>query len=130
MASEVVRDVLRTLDVEESMLDIDWVEDDVSEGRSFRAVTGDLCDHLEAAGHPTGHAAQVGSAELVCEECVRLGAHWVSLRRCLACGMVACCDSSPYKHATEHFHDSTHPVMQSAQPGEDWRWCFVHHVTA
>ena len=23
-----------------------------------------------------------------------------------------------------------HPVMESAEPGEDWRWCYLHHVTA
>ena len=23
-----------------------------------------------------------------------------------------------------------HPVIQSAEPGEDWRWCYVHHTTA
>jgi CPA1 family monovalent cation:H+ antiporter len=43
---------------------------------------------------------------------------------------VACCDSSPRQHATAHFREAQHPVMQSAEPGEDWRWCFVHHLTA
>ena len=54
----------------------------------------------------------------------------MALRQCLVCGNVACCDSSPNKHATAHFHETTHPVMQSAEPGEDWRWCYVHHQTA
>ena len=53
-----------------------------------------------------------------------------SLRQCLECGDVGCCDSSVGQHATEHFHETTHPVMESAEPGEDWRWCFVHHTTA
>ncbi len=35
----------------------------------------------------------------------------------------------PRQHATAHFHETTHPVMQSAEPGEDWRWCYVHHQT-
>ena len=48
---------------------------------------------------------------------------------CLECGHVGCCDSSPQRHATAHFHETGHPVMQSAEPGEDWRWCFVHHLT-
>lgn len=126
VASEVVRQVLSTLDVEESMLDLASSEDDTDAPRAIRIQTGDSCEHLDEAG-----SAPMASAEdgLSCHECVELGAHWVSLRRCLACGNVACCDSSPYKHATAHFHDSTHPVMQSAQPGEDWRWCFVHHLT-
>ncbi|UMP07527.1 UBP-type zinc finger domain-containing protein [Amycolatopsis sp. EV170708-02-1] len=50
---------------------------------------------------------------------------WVHLRECVKCGNVACCDSSPGKHATEHFHDTLHPVMRSHEPGETWRWCFV-----
>ena len=50
---------------------------------------------------------------------------WVHLRQCLECGHVACCDSSPRQHATAHFQDTGHPVMRSAEPGEDWRWCFV-----
>ena len=24
-----------------------------------------------------------------------------------------------------HFEETRHPVMRSAEPGEDWRWCFV-----
>ena len=54
----------------------------------------------------------------------------MALRQCLECGNVACCDSSPGQHATAHFHETTHPVMESAEPGEDWRWCYVHHLTA
>ncbi len=64
-----------------------------------------------------------------CEDCVREGTRWVALRRCLECGNVGCCDSSPRQHATRHFHETTHPVMQSAEPDEDWRWCYLHHVT-
>ena len=50
---------------------------------------------------------------------------WVHLRLCLECGHVGCCDSSKNKHATKHFHGTQHPIMQSFQPGEDWRWCYV-----
>ncbi|EON25412.1 Na+/H+ antiporter [Nocardioides sp. CF8] len=129
VASEVVRDVLSILDVEESMLDIAATADDEEAPRARRVPTGSSCEHLDAAGHaPVAPVASVDDG-LVCQQCVELGSHWVSLRRCLACGNVACCDSSPHQHATEHFHDTTHPVMQSAQPGEAWRWCFVHHLT-
>ena len=34
------------------------------------------------------------------------------------------------RHATAHFRDTTHPVMQSAEPRENWRWCYLHHATA
>lgn len=61
-----------------------------------------------------------------CEECLKLGDEWVNLRICLVCGHVGCCDSSKNKHATAHYHATGHPVMQSFQPGEDWRWCYVH----
>ena len=54
----------------------------------------------------------------------------MSLRQCLDCGQVGCCDSSPGQHATAHFHETGHPVIESAEQGEDWRWCFVHHTTA
>ncbi|MEV0478721.1 UBP-type zinc finger domain-containing protein [Streptomyces prunicolor] len=52
----------------------------------------------------------------------------VQLRLCLFCGHVACCDSSPLRHATAHHKDSGHPVMRTFEVGESWRWCFVDHV--
>jgi hypothetical protein len=60
-----------------------------------------------------------------CEECLRDGTGWVHLRLCLSCGHVGCCDSSPHRHASAHFVADAHPVMQSFEPDEDWRWCFV-----
>ena len=62
-----------------------------------------------------------------CEDCAALGEQvWAHLRMCLECGRVSCCDSSPHQHATAHFHASGHPVMRSHEPGEDWRWCYIH----
>ncbi|MDB6090752.1 MAG: Zn-finger-containing protein [Gammaproteobacteria bacterium] len=63
-----------------------------------------------------------------CEDCLRIGAQWVHLRLCLTCGHVGCCDSSPNRHATAHFHRSRHPIIQSLEPGEEWRWCYVHET--
>ncbi|MEJ7838828.1 MAG: UBP-type zinc finger domain-containing protein [Thermomicrobiales bacterium] len=60
-----------------------------------------------------------------CEECLRDGTSWMKLRMCLECGHVGCCDSSVGTHATKHFHETSHPVMQSAESGETWRWCYV-----
>ena len=60
-----------------------------------------------------------------CEDCLRTGALWVHLRLCLTCGHVGCCDSSPNRHARKHFHASGHPIVQSFEPGEYWRWCYV-----
>jgi uncharacterized UBP type Zn finger protein len=63
-----------------------------------------------------------------CEDCLRIGTRWVHLRLCLACGHVGCCDSSPERHATKHFHATGHPVIQSYEQGESWRWCYVDEV--
>jgi uncharacterized UBP type Zn finger protein len=63
-----------------------------------------------------------------CEECLKLGMTWVHLRECLSCGHVGCCDNSQGKHATAHFHETTHPVMRSFQPGEDWGWCYADEL--
>ncbi|HEX8694014.1 MAG TPA: UBP-type zinc finger domain-containing protein [Longimicrobium sp.] len=63
-----------------------------------------------------------------CEECLKTGSWWVHLRMCRTCGHVGCCDSSPNKHATRHFHATRHPIVRSAEPGEDWSWCYVDEV--
>ena len=61
-----------------------------------------------------------------CEDCLQLGTRWVHLRLCLTCGHVGCCDSSPMRHARAHAHTARHPIVQSMEPGETWRWCYVH----
>ncbi len=63
-----------------------------------------------------------------CEECLAGGTWWVHLRLCRTCGHVGCCDSSPNRHATKHFHATRHPIVTSAEPGEDWSWCYVDQV--
>ena len=65
-----------------------------------------------------------------CAECLVSGTSWLHLRLCLECGHVGCCDSSPMRHATAHFHGTGHPVIRSFEPGESWRWCYVHEVGA
>jgi hypothetical protein len=59
-----------------------------------------------------------------CYECTKIGGVWVHLRRCTECGQIGCCDNSPNKHATAHFHADGHPIVQSYEPGEDWYWCY------
>lgn len=63
-----------------------------------------------------------------CEECLAAGWRWVHLRLCLTCGHVGCCDDSRGKHATRHFHDTTHPIMRSLEPDEVWGWCYVDEL--
>lgn len=60
----------------------------------------------------------------VCRECIDAGQRWVQLRVCETCGHVGCCDSSPGKHATRHFHDTQHAIMKPLNGG-NWRWCYV-----
>ena len=61
-----------------------------------------------------------------CLKCVEMGDTWVHLRLCLTCGHVGCCDNSKNKHATAHHHETRHPIIQSFQPGEAWRYCYEH----
>jgi uncharacterized UBP type Zn finger protein len=79
---------------------------------------------------PCSHAGDVKIKEVHrpekgCTECLALGDTWVHLRVCLVCGRVSCCDDSPNRHATKHFHASGHPIITSAEPGESWVWCYV-----
>ena len=60
-----------------------------------------------------------------CAECVALGDSWVHLRICMTCGHVACCDNSKNRHARRHFHATQHPIIQSFEPGESWRYCWI-----
>ncbi|GEP33733.1 Na+/H+ antiporter [Nocardioides szechwanensis] len=124
VASDVVADVLALLDVEESMLDNATHEREDIRASSGRRRTGEQCEHLLST------TVAETPDDPVCARCLEDGSRWVALRQCLSCGEIGCCDSSPAQHATAHFHETTHPVMQSAEPGEDWRWCYVHHLTA
>jgi uncharacterized UBP type Zn finger protein len=60
-----------------------------------------------------------------CEDCVAIGSTWVHLRMCTSCGKIGCCDSSPNRHARRHAGEADHPIARSAEPGEEWAWCFV-----
>jgi hypothetical protein len=55
-----------------------------------------------------------------CVECLADGGWWLHLRRCAECGHIGCCDNSPKKHATAHFHSTGHATIASFEPGELW----------
>jgi uncharacterized UBP type Zn finger protein len=63
-----------------------------------------------------------------CEDCLAIGSQWLHLRMCLTCGKIGCCDSSPNRHARRHASASGHPLVRSAEPGEDWSYCFIDDV--
>src|SRR5437016_14566526 len=69
----------------------------------------EACGHLDTIRDVTPSA-------LGCEECLKTGSPWVHLRICRTCGHVACCDSSPNKHATKHFHRTKHPLIEGSTP--------------
>jgi uncharacterized UBP type Zn finger protein len=76
------------------------------------------CSHLDQI------RAVTPSAE-GCEDCLKTAGTWVHLRLCETCGHVGCCDSSPNKHATGHFHATRHPIIKSFEPGEQWGYCYA-----
>jgi hypothetical protein len=80
------------------------------------------CTHMDQINEDVSPSTQG------CVDCLWIGGRWVHLRECLSCGHVGCCDSSPNRHATAHFHQTEHPIVRSFEPGEDWRWCYVDEV--
>jgi uncharacterized UBP type Zn finger protein len=81
------------------------------------------CTHLDQI-----RVTQLPATIPGCEDCLEIGSSWVHLRMCMTCGKIGCCDSSPNRHASRHAHESGHPIARSAEPGEDWSWCYVDEV--
>ncbi len=120
---DVVEDVLSTLDIEESMIGarLDRRRHLMGDNAVTERAAG--CEHLRIPTPP-----RVGDTPSGCEDCLAEGSTWVHLRTCLSCGKVGCCDSSPRRHASAHYAATSHPVIASAEPGENWRWCFVDEI--
>lgn len=81
------------------------------------------CSHLEQI-EVTALPAKIAG----CAECLLIGSRWLHLRMCMTCGQIGCCDSSPNRHASRHAAAAGHPIVRSAQPDEDWSWCYVDEV--
>ena len=81
-----------------------------------------ICEHIDqiTVAPPADFAG--------CEDCLAIGGRWVHLRVCRSCGHVACCDSSPNRHASHHARESGHPIVSSLEPGENWSYCYVEDV--
>jgi ubiquitin-hydrolase Zn-finger-containing protein len=83
------------------------------------------CQHTDKLDAP-GWSEPAPDTTEGCYDCLAAGENvWAHLRMCLDCGHVACCDSSPHRHATAHAHAEGHPVIRSFEPGESWRWCYL-----
>ena len=76
------------------------------------------CSHLRTIHHRARPHSKG------CEECLAIGDSWVHLRMCLECAHVGCCDDSKNKHATKHFRATSHPLIRSIEPGEEWAFCY------
>lgn len=76
------------------------------------------CTHLD-------HVKVTETDQDVCDECIKAGDSWVHLRLCLSYGHVGCCDSSKNKHARKHFREEGHPLIRSAESGEEWAYCYI-----
>lgn len=76
----------------------------------------DIAGSIDPAVPPSGPG---------CLECEATGGWWVHLRRCALCGHIGCCDDSPSTHATLHWRETGHRVMQSYEPGEEWFWDYA-----
>jgi uncharacterized UBP type Zn finger protein len=82
------------------------------------------CAHIAAVPRNGGILGAAATSQ-GCAPCLAVGSPWVTLRRCLECGAIGCCDSSPNRHASRHALDAGHPLVQSFEPGQDWIWCFL-----
>ena len=82
------------------------------------------CDHIPSDLTPPAPETLDG-----CTSCFAEGRQdWVHLRECQACGHVGCCDNSPARHATAHARGTSHHLVRSMEPGEDWWWCYADEV--
>jgi len=77
------------------------------------------CEHLDANRQVT---VQPGG----CGQCEASGDSWVRLFVCLTCGLAACSDDSPRRHALAHYRETDHPIVGLPEPGSTWKWCYVH----
>jgi hypothetical protein len=81
-------------------------------------MTPPTCKHIAAIDKVTP------AKKRECEECMKTRSSWLHLRTCQTCGVTLCCDSSPNRHASKHAKAAAHPVIASAEPGEQWLYCF------
>ena len=86
-------------------------------------MAAEKCSHLDSI-------RDVAPSSDGCEDCLRIGASWLHLRLCMACGHVGCCAESPNRHATAHWQvNADHPLIRSFEPDEDWYWCYPDELS-
>ncbi|MEH2117788.1 UBP-type zinc finger domain-containing protein [Nostoc sp.] len=78
-----------------------------------------ICEHLDNLTTET-LISKANYPVFRCEECILINSHWVHLRICQSCGNMLCCDSSIHQHARQHYEETGHSVISSAELGEQW----------
>jgi uncharacterized UBP type Zn finger protein len=96
-----------------------WVTPSPGTPPLYRRDTATECTHLDSV-----EQLDLPDEVAGCEECLERGMRWVHLRMCQTCGHIGCCDNSIGKHATAHYRETGHPIVRSAEPGEEWSWCY------
>ena len=109
VAHEVVDDVLSMMDIEESMLDYSAEERErvgASQRCSASRATARTCRRCDRPSTPTPPASAATACARAPTGCT-----------CdvVLCGHIACCDSSPERHASAHHAETGHEVMRSAE---------------
>ena len=100
-----------------------------------------MCKELSELPLPVKHAVS-----MACVDCLKIREEdrerqavdptyrkrpswWLHLRTCQTDGLTRCCDNSPNRHATKHAGPE-HPVVVSAEPNDNWAYCYLHEEFA
>lgn len=77
-----------------------------------KEIKKEECPHI-------GELKIIQSEKTACEVC-GITEH---LRLCAACGKVFCCESHK-AHNTEHYQESSHPIIKAHLTDYDFTWCY------
>ena len=85
---------------------------------------GSICSHLDQI-EVTALPDKIDG----CEECLKIGSGWVApahvhdLRQDRLLRLIA--EQARDRTCSS---ESGHPIIRSAEPGEDWSWCYIDEV--
>jgi hypothetical protein len=86
-------------------------------------VVAATCRHLDQI-----ELTELAESIAACEEWLETRSRWVHLPMRMTGRRIGYCEGSRNKNATAHFREVGHPIMRSAEPGEDWSSCYVDQV--
>ncbi len=119
---EVLREALAMVDREESLLDrLDGAQAVRATELVAPARTSGDCAHLRTTRRPRPRRRRPAPARSACATApggCTCACAWTAATSVAA---TARWGAMP----TAHFHETSHPVMRSVEPGEAWRWCYV-----